>query len=93
LDFQRGSLGNVGAGLRTELRHVVGEERGLVAGAGNGNVAEAGVEQVWVNAGVGVHEDALGGEALGAVASDGVAMVKMAVVVGVDIDLTVIKTG
>ena len=38
--------------MRAELGHVVGEECGLVAGAGDGDVAEAGVEQVRVDAGV-----------------------------------------
>ena len=53
-----------------------------MAGAGDGDVAEAGVEQVRVDAGIGVHEDALGGEALGTVAGDGVAVVEMAVLAG-----------
>jgi hypothetical protein len=35
-----------------------------VAGAGDCYVAEAGVQQIWVNTGVGMDEDALGGEAL-----------------------------
>ena len=35
----------------TELVHVVGEERGFMAGAGDGDVAETGVEQVRVDAG------------------------------------------
>jgi hypothetical protein len=58
----------------------------IVAGAGDGDVAEAGVEQVRVDAGVGVHQDALGGEALGTVAGDGVAVVEMAMLVGVEFD-------
>ncbi len=41
----------MGAELRAEFRHVVGEERGFVAGAGDGDVAEAAVEQVRVHAG------------------------------------------
>ena len=48
-----------------------------MAGAGNGDIAEAGVEQVRVNPGIGVNEDALGGEALGAMAGDGIAVVEM----------------
>ena len=38
-----------------------------MAGAGDGDVGEAGVEQVRVDAGIGVNEDAFGSEALGAV--------------------------
>ena len=58
------------------------KRRGLVAGAGDGDVAEAGVEQVRVDAGVGVNENAFGGEALGAVAGDGIAVVEMTMLAG-----------
>jgi len=93
-DFERGSLRNIGAELWAELGEVVGKERGLVAGAGDGDVAEAGVEQVRVDAGVGVDEDALGGETLGTVAGDGVAMIEMTVLCGVEFDLAVaVETG
>lgn len=44
-----------------------------MAGAGGGDVAEAGAERIRMDAGVGVDEDALGGESLGAVAGNGVA--------------------
>ncbi len=70
--------------------HVVGEERGLVAGAGEGDVAEAGVEQVRVDAGVGVDKDAFGGESLGAVAGDGVAVVEMTMLAWVELDLAIV---
>jgi hypothetical protein len=63
-DFERGSLRNICAELWAELAHVVGKERGLVAGAGDGDVAKTGVEQVRVDAGIGVDQNALGGEAL-----------------------------
>jgi hypothetical protein len=51
---------DIGSQLGPELRHVLGEERGLVAGARDGDVAEAGVEQIWVDAGIRVNEDAFG---------------------------------
>ena len=73
-----------------EFRHVVGEERSLVAGAGDGDVAEAGVEQVRVDAGVGVDENALGGKALRTVTGDGVAVVEMTVLAGVEFDLAAV---
>ena len=76
--------------MGTEFRHVVGKEYGIVAGARDGDVCKAGVEQVRVNAGVGVNEDALGGEALGAVASDRVAMVEMRMLAGIEFDLAII---
>jgi len=61
-----------------------------VAGAGDGDIGEARVKQVWVNAGVGVNEDAFGSEALGAVTCDSVAVVEMALVAVVQFDLAVI---
>jgi hypothetical protein len=76
--------------LRCEFCHVVGEERGLVAGAGDGDVAEAGVEQIWVDARIGVNEDAFRGEALGTVTGDGVAVVEMTMISGVKFGLAVV---
>ena len=61
-----------------------------MAGAGDGDVAEAGVEQVGVDAGIGVNKDAFGGEALGAVTGDGVAVVEMPMLTGVELDLPVV---
>ena len=61
-----------------------------MAGAGDGDVAEAGVEQVRVDAGVGMNEDAVGGEALGAVTGDGVAVVEMTMLAGVELDLAAV---
>ena len=90
IDFQGGGLRHIGFDLRAEFRHVVGEERGLVARAGDGDVSEAGVEQVGVDAGIGVDQNALGGEALGAVTGDGVAVVEMTMLVGVEFDLAVV---
>ena len=61
-----------------------------MAGAGDGDVAEAGVEQVRVDAGIGVNENAFGGEALGAVTGDGIAVVEMTMLAGVEFDLAVV---
>ena len=61
-----------------------------MAGAGDGDVPEAGVEQIRVDAGIGVNEDALGREALGAVTGDGVAVVEMTMLAGVELDLAVV---
>ena len=88
------SLGDIRAELRIELSHVVGKEGGLVAGAGNRDVSEAGIEEVRVNAGIGIYQDALRGEALRAVAGDRIAMVKVTMLFGVKFDPAVIvKTG
>jgi len=76
--------------LGAEFCDVVGEERGLVAGAGDGDVAEAGVEQVRVDAAIGVNENAFGGEALRAVTGDGVAVVKVTMFAGVELDVAVV---
>ena len=61
-----------------------------MAGTGDGNVAEAGVEQVGVDGGIGVNENVFGGEALGAMAGDGVAVVEMTMLAGVELDLAVV---
>jgi len=82
-DFARASMG-------PEFCDVVGEERGLVAGAGDGNVAEAGVEQVRVDPSVSVNENAVGGEPLRAVTGDGIAVVEMTMLDGVEFDLPVV---
>ena len=90
MDFQGGGFRDVGSELRTEFCHVVGEERGLMAGARDGDVGEAGVEQVRVDTGIGVNEDAFGGKALGAVTGNGVAVVEMTMLVGVEFNLAVV---
>lgn len=69
-DFQRRGLRDIGTELRAEFVHVVGEKSGLMAGARNGNVAETGIEQVWVDAGVSIDQDAFCGETLSTVAGD-----------------------
>jgi hypothetical protein len=83
-DFQSGGLGDIGSEVGAEFCHVVSEERGLVTGAGDGDVGEAGVEQVRVNACVGVNEDAFGSEALRAVTGDGVSVVEVTMLAGVE---------
>jgi hypothetical protein len=50
--------------MRGEFCQVVGKECCLVAGAGDGDVAEAGVQQIRMDAGIGVNEDSVGSEAL-----------------------------
>jgi hypothetical protein len=76
--------------LRIELSHVVRKKGGLVACAGNRDVAEAGVEEVRVNAGVGIYQDALCGEALRAVAGDCISVVKVPMLLGVEFNPAVI---
>jgi hypothetical protein len=56
----------------------------------DGDVAEARTELVGMNAGIGMYEDAFGGQALGAVAGEGVAVVEMPVLLGTELDLAVV---
>jgi hypothetical protein len=70
--------------LWTEFRQVVSEKGSLVAGARDG------VEQVRMDAGVRVNEDALRSEALRAVTGDGVAVVEMTMLASVELDLAVV---
>jgi hypothetical protein len=77
-----------GIKLMVEIGFMPGS--GLMAGTGDGDVAEAGVEQVRVDAGIGVIEDAFDGEALGSVTGDGIAVVEMTVLAGAELDLLVV---
>jgi len=78
VEFQCGCLTDFRSELLAELCGVVGEYGCFVAGARDGDIAESRVEQVRMNADFSVDENPLGGEPLGAVAGDGVAVVKMA---------------
>jgi len=89
-DFEGGRLRNIGSELRSKLGHVVGKECRLVASAREGDVAKAGVEQVRVNTGISMNENALGGETLGAMAGNGISVVEVAVLAGVELNLPVI---
>ena len=84
--YSRG-LGSVATQLLPKIGSVIRVELSVVACARDGDVAEAGVEQVWVDTGIGVNEDPFGGEALGTVTGDGVAVVEMRMLVGVEFDL------
>ena len=61
-----------------------------MAGSGDGHIAKTGIEQVWVDGGIGVDEDALGSQSLRTVAGDGVAVVEMTMFGGMELSLTVI---
>ncbi len=61
-----------------------------MAGAGDGDVTEAGVGQVRVDAGIGMNEDAFCGEALGAVTGEGVAVVEVTMLASIELDLAVV---
>ena len=89
-DFESRGLGNIGSELGAEFCHIVGEKRGLVAGAGDRDVGEARVKQVWVDARIGVNEDAFRGEALGTVTGDSIAVIEMTMLVWVEFDLAAV---
>ena len=61
-----------------------------MAGGGDRDIAEAGVEQVRVDPRVSVNENAFGSEPLRAVTGDGIAVVEMTMVDGVELDLTAV---
>jgi hypothetical protein len=90
IHFQCGGLRNISSEFGAEFCHVVGEERGLVAGAGDGNIAESRVEQIRVDTDIGVDENAFGREALRAMTGDGIAVVEMTMVACVELDLAVV---
>jgi hypothetical protein len=76
--------------LGDEFRHVVGEDYGIVAGARGGNLGKARVEQVRADAGLGVNYDALGGKALRAVASDGIAVAEVSMLPSIQFNPAII---
>jgi len=85
-DLERRCFGNVGAELWGKLGKVVCEDRRIVAGAGDRDVAETRIHEVRVNPGIGVDEDAFGGEPLGTVAGHGVTMVEVAMFCRIEFD-------
>src|SRR5271155_5079116 len=85
-----GTLGNLATQPLAKVGSVIGVDFSVEACARDGNVGEAGVEQVWVDAGVAVNEDAFGGKPLGAVTGNCVAVVEMTMLVGVEFDLAVV---
>ena len=84
------SLGNLATQPLAKLGSVIGIDLSVDACARDGNVGEARVEQVWVDAGIAVNEDAFGGKALGAVTGNGVAVVEMTMLAGVEFDLAIV---
>ena len=58
------TLGNLATQPLAEFGSVIGLDLSVEACARDGNVGEARVEQVWVDAGIAVNEDSFGGEAL-----------------------------
>ena len=65
-----------------------------MAGAGDRDVAEARVEQIRVDAGIGMNEDSFGSKALRAMTGYGIPVVEMPVLPGVELDLpAVVEAG
>jgi hypothetical protein len=79
-DLQGGSLGDIGGEPRAEFCQIVREKRRLATGAGDGDVGEAGVEQIRVDIRIRMHEDTVRSETLSAMAGDGVAVVEVTMV-------------
>ena len=87
------SLGNLATQLLAKIGSVIGVDLDVEACARDGNVGEAGVEQVWVDPGIAVNENAFGSKALGTVTRDDIAVVKMTILPCVKFDLaTVVNT-
>src|ERR1039458_3425979 len=73
------TLGNLATQPLAKIGSVIGIDLSVEACTRDGNVGEAGVEQVWVDAGIAVNEDAFCSESLRAVTGDGVAVIEMAI--------------
>jgi hypothetical protein len=64
VDFKRGGLRDIGAELRSEFRRIGGKECCFVAGTRDGDIAEARVQQIRMDVGVGVDQDVLDGNSV-----------------------------
>src|SRR5258708_13180080 len=73
----RRTFGNLATQRLAKIGSVIGVDLSVEACARDGNVGEAGVEQVWMDAGIAVNEDAFCSESLGAMTGDSVAVVQM----------------
>ncbi len=93
-DFQCRSFAHFGRKLLAHLRRVVGKDRGLVTGAGHGDIAKTRIEQVGMDARIGINEHTFGGESLGAMASNRVTVIEMAMLNRAEFDPSlIIKVG
>ena len=89
IDFQSRCLRDVDSQFGAEFSYVVREEYSIVAGARERNVGEPGIEQVRVNASVRVNEDAFGCKSLRAVTCDGIAVVEMRMLAGIELNVAI----
>ena len=69
---------------------IVCEDCCLLAGAGDGYVAESGAGQVGVHGGIGADQDALRGEPLGIVAGDRIAVIEVPMLCRIEHDSSVV---
>ena len=90
VNFECGCLADFGTEVLTKPVHIIGENHRLLTGARYGNVAEAGAEQVGMDAGVGVNKDTFAGESLGTMACDRIAVVKVAVLGCIEFNLPMV---
>src|SRR5271165_7010446 len=84
------TLGNLTTQSLAKLGSVIGIDLRVEACARGRNVGEARVEQVWVDAGIAVNEDAFSGKALGTVTGNGVAVIEMTMIFGVEFDQAIV---
>src|SRR5580698_5250124 len=84
------TLGNLATQPLAKFGSVIGIDLSVEACARDGNVAEAGVEKVRVDPSVSMNENAFGGEPLRAVTGDGIAVVEMTMLNGVEFDLAAV---
>ena len=77
-DFESRTLRDISAEVMAEFGHIVRKEGSLVAGAGDGNIAESRVEQIGMNSRVRINENPLCGEPLCTVTCHCVSMIEVA---------------
>jgi hypothetical protein len=90
VELERRRLRKISTQLSPKPCDVIGEEHELMTGAGDGNVSEAGADQVRVDAGIGIDQDAFGSQTLRAMAGDGVTVIEVTMFNRIEVDFTVV---
>ena len=79
-NFHSGGFADFMAEILAQRGRMIGIDARIDAGAGYRNIGEAGVDEVGMYRGIDMDQHAVGGESLGAVAGDRIAMIEVAVI-------------
>ena len=77
-DFYRGGFRDIMAEVFAQRGRMIGIDAGIDAGAGNRDIGETGADEVGMNRSIDVDQNTVGGESLGTVAGDRIALIEVA---------------